>query len=458
VHETNETLRKLLHIAFGALALTLKVLNWRIAALIALAAAVGNWLLLHRLVGKRVARHERGWDVGIVLYPIAVLGLIVVFNRHLEIAAIAWVILAVGDGMANLVGRSSGGLQPAVPGSASRSGALPWNREKSWMGLLAFIAFGFPAAWGTAYSFGAVNLLAIGVAVLAAALVESLPLRVNDNLSVPLVAAGTLAAFMITPPFDWASRPPITGVWLIVNTLLALLGLALRTVDFSGALAGWILGSVIIIGGGPALYVALLAFFVVGTLATRLGYRAKAHAGLAQEKGGRRGAGHAIANVGVAALCAIACWRGLGLVPLFMGIASLATAAADTVASEIGQLFGRRTFLPLTFRRVERGTEGAISLEGTLAGLAAALVVAVAGTAVAVHQLRRGFIASIEIDRTHAVMVVTLCGVLGSYLESVIGSVTRGIPNHVMNFMNTALGALLFWIAWHFVPMFGTVF
>ena len=62
-------------------------------------------------------------------------------------------------------------------------------------------------------------------------------------------------------------------------------------------------------------------------------------------------------RVCTAALCAVACWRGLGLVPLFMGISALATAAADTTGSEIGKLLGKRAFLPLTFKRVERGTD-----------------------------------------------------------------------------------------------------
>ena len=73
--QTNEGLRKFLHILFGLFAFSLKYLPWRIAALVAAAAVVTNWALLHRLVGKRVARHERGWDWGIVLYPAAVLAL-----------------------------------------------------------------------------------------------------------------------------------------------------------------------------------------------------------------------------------------------------------------------------------------------------------------------------------------------------------------------------------------------
>src|SRR5437763_16380097 len=136
--------------------------------------------------------------------------------------------------------------------------------------------------------------------------------------------------------------PPIPWPWLALNTVVASLGYLLRTIDLSGRIIGWLLGSIVVIGGGPPLYVALLAFFAVGTACTKLGYARKSAAGLAQEKGGRRGAGHAIANVGVAALCAVACWRGLGLVPLFIGISSLAAAAADATGRDLGELTGNR--------------------------------------------------------------------------------------------------------------------
>ncbi len=443
---TNERLRQVVHIAIGFLAITLQWLPWRVAAAIAAAAAIGNWLVLHRVVGKRIARHERGYDEGLVLYPLMVCGLILMFNWHIALAAVAWVILAFGDGVATLVGRAV----PIAP--------LPWNRAKSWGGSMGFIVAAGAGALGIAYFFGAPDVGVVVAAVVVAAAVESMPLGLNDNFTVPAAAAATLAVFALQPFVGDVGHPPIAWPWLAANTILAILGYALRTVDLSGFIAGWSLGTVIILGGGPPLYVALLAFFVVGTASTRLGYRRKAQEGLAQEKEGRRGAGHAFANVGVAAICAIAVWRGLGLVPLFMGVASLATAAADTAGSEIGQLLGRQTFLPLTFRRVARGTDGAISFEGTVAGIIGALIVAIAGMVMTAHQIQPGFMGSVVIDKTHVVTVVALCGILASYLESVTGSLTRNVPNHVMNFFNTAAGALLFWAAWNFVPMFGFEF
>lgn len=448
-HETNEALRKTIHILVGCLAVGLKWIPWRWAALIAAAFVVINWFVLHRVVGKRISRHMRGTDAGLVLYPAAVCALIVIFNWHLEIAATAWVLLAFGDGFAGLIGRA----MPIAP--------LWWNNEKSWGGVLGFLVFGGGAAYAISLLFGGPSPEALAVTVVACAVAESLPMGVDDNIVIPVIAGGVLAAIGI--PTFVLMHPVIAWPWLAVNTILAVLGFAFRGVDASGALAGWILGTVIVIGGGPPLYVALLAFFVVGTLCTKLGYRHKHEAGLAQEGGGRRSAVHAFANCCVAAVCAVACWRGvMGFVPLFMGIASLATAAADTTGSEIGQLIGKRAFLPLTFRRVERGTEGAISVEGTVAGIVAAFIVAVAATAMVIHQVRRGFTGTVTVDRTHVVLVVTLCGFVGSYLESILGSWNRKagspVPNGTINFLNTLLGAMLFWVAWHWVPMFGFEF
>jgi uncharacterized protein (TIGR00297 family) len=443
-HATNEPLRKSLHIAFGFGAFALKWLSWEVAAGVCIVAIISNWLLLHRLVGRHVSRHERGYDAGIVFYPVAVLLLVLLFRHELHFAAIGWALLAFGDGVATLAGRSL------------RIASLPWNRDKSWGGLLAFFVAGSIAAMAVTYWLDYRHPIVVLIAALAAAITESLALRIDDNLTVPFAAAIALIVAGIPVVHPYATWPQ-TPLWLIVNAALAIVGYLTRSVSFSGALGGWLLGAILILGAGWPLYVALLAFFILGTAATKLGYSRKARAGLAQEGGGRRGFSHAFSNVGVAAICAVAVSRlarttqgplvEIELLPLLMGIAALATAAADTVASEIGQLIGRRAFLPLTLWRVPVGTEGAISVEGTLAGIAGGFVVALAGTASAHAMFRDVFPFSWGI-----VGAVTLCAFAGSYLESIAGSWNRKriapIPNGVLNFFNTAAGALLMYIAW----------
>lgn len=439
-HATNETLRKSLHIAFGLGAFALKWLPWYAAAGVCVAAIAGNWLLLHKLVGKSVARHERGFDAGIVLYPVMVLVLVLLFRHELHFAAIGWALLAFGDGTATLAGKAIG-IAP-----------LPWNREKSWGGLIAFFVAGGAAALAVSSWMGFAHPGAVAIAALAAAVTESLALGVDDNVTVPAAASVALilcAIPVVDPPFVW----PATVAWLIVNAVLALTGYFTRSVDFSGALGGWCLGSVLILGAGWPLYFALLVFFVLGTATTKLGFARKAALGLAQEGGGRRGFSHAFSNVGVAAICAVAVSRysriateplEAMILPYCMGIAALATAAADTTASEIGQLAGRRAFLPLTLRPVPVGTEGAVSVEGTTAGLAGGFVVAVAGVLALHYGLLR-------VD-LWVIAFITAAAFLGSYLESIAGSWNRKrispVPNGVLNFFNTAAGALLLYIAW----------
>ncbi len=134
----------------------------------------------------------------------------------------------------------------------------------------------------------------------------------------------------------------------------------------------------------------LLAFMVITLAATRFGRDRKQRLGTAESKRGRS-ASQVSANVGLAALAALPAAQlwfenfvGIRLylgVPFFVpALAALAEAAADTVSSEVGQVLGGRPWMLTTLRRVEPGTDGAISLAGTLAGIAAAAAVAAAGT------------------------------------------------------------------------------
>ncbi|HJQ39519.1 MAG TPA: DUF92 domain-containing protein [Thermoanaerobaculia bacterium] len=444
-HTTNEILRKSLHIGFGLFAFSLKWIPWWAAAGVCAIAVLGNWLVLHRIVGAHVSRHERGYDAGIVLYPLVVMLLILFFRNHIAYAGIGWAILAFGDGLATLAGR------------ALRIAPLPWNRDKSWGGFIACALAGFLGGWAVGAWLNEHNILAIAVAAIAAAVAESLPLGVDDNITVPFASSVALVIFGLQPTLAYGPWPNTMG-WLVVNGVLAIAGYYAKSVSVSGAIGGWFLGAIILFGAGWPLYVALLAFFIIGTATTKLGYKRKEKAGLAQEGGGRRGFSHAFSNVGVAAICAIAVsrasrldflWENPMTLAYLMGIASLATAAADTTASEIGQLIGRRAFLPLTLKRVPAGTEGAISIEGTLAGAIGGALVAIASI-LSFNKAFEALRAGVE-----AIIAVAVCAFLGSYLESLLGSWNRKriapIPNGVLNFFNTAAGALLMYGAWQFL-------
>lgn len=440
-----EMARKLLHVAMGGFAFLLAWLDWWQAALCALAALASNLFLLPRIGGRKVFRGgaaTEGHDPGIVLYPVAVLILVLVFHARLEIAAAAWAFLAFGDGLATIFGVAFGRF----------TGKLPWNRDKSWAGLLGFLCGGIPMAvllyaWvrsgstpgashGPLDARAVIALAAVGVVL---AILETLEIGINDNLSIPL-AGGALAWAALLVAGESARLAALAPVfaerlpWALgVNLAVAAAAYAARSVDVSGFVHGVLLGTAIWTFGGPGAFGLLLLFFVTGTVATKVGYRTKAKEGTAQEKGGRRGAKHAWANVGgpmlFILLAATTPYRAEFALAF---VAALATATSDTLGSEIGQAFGRRTFLITTFRPVPRGTDGAVSLEGTLAGIAGSLMFAVAGFAAGLCD-------------TAGIGLVVLAAFAGTTLESYLGAVferAQMIDNEAQNFLNTVAGGL----------------
>jgi uncharacterized protein (TIGR00297 family) len=188
----------------------------------------------------------------------------------------------------------------------------------------------------------------------------------------------------------------------------------------------------------PVLAVSLLAF-----AATRAGRRKKERLGTAGRRRGRS-ASQVAANLGLAALVAsepVKIWllnsRWLpraahpGALLLALPLAALAEAAADTVSSEIGQVLGGRPRTITTLRAVEPGTDGAVSVAGTLAGLVAAAIVAGAGS----WALRGDWIL-FTLSCAGAVFGLLFDSLLGATLEK-----HGWLNNDAVNFLSTASAA-----------------
>jgi uncharacterized protein (TIGR00297 family) len=432
-----ELKRKVVHIGVGGFAFLLRELSWPQAAVMAATAFLFNWQLLPRIGGRglwRGGEHEQGYPLGILLYPLSVLGLVLAFREELWMVAAVWALLALGDGMASVVGLAVGGP------------ALPWNAKKGWSGFLAFVVFGtlgasVLAVWTLklplAACFSAAILsITLPLAVIGA-LAESAPTTLDDNLTVPLIGGVTIALLAQADPHRLLADPGLGHkalLGLVINGGFAGLALLARSIDLPGALSAIVIGVAITASLGPPGLALMVAFFVIGSAVTKLGYEIKAARGIAQEKGGARGWRNAWANGGVPACLALLAGltpEGLRELLILAYAASVATAAADTCSSEVGKAYGRRTFLITTFRPVPPGTEGAVSLEGTLGGLAGGFVVASLGEALGLYAWP-------------AAVVVGFSGLLGSLAESVIGTVAerRGwLNNDQLNALNTAIGA-----------------
>lgn len=426
-----EAARRLVHLGAGGLAFTLKHLSVAQAALIAFAALLFNHLVLPRVGGEALFRRgerARPLESGIHLYPVAVLLLVLLFGWRPEVAAVGWVIMAAGDPAAAAVGQWLGGRP------------IPWNRGKTLSGSLAFAVAAAVASWVMLVYMGRpageAAALAIPTALFAAG-IESLPWRLNDNLTVPLLSALFLSGLIVGDAARLADALPRLREALlpavVVNIVLAALFRNMGAVDRSGMAAGFAVGVLTWTLGGWRSFLILVAFFVLGSASTRLGRRRKERLGVAQEKKGARSARHALANCGVGVYLALLCASAATPGPFVLAFAcAYATAAFDTVSSEIGQAFGGRPVLITTLRPVPVGTDGAVTWVGTLAGVAAAALVA--GLAVALGLFGPG-----------AIPAVLLAAFVGSSADSILGATLeqKGLmDNEAVNFSNTLIGAL----------------
>lgn len=266
----------------------------------------------------------------------------------------------------------------------------------------------------------------------------------RQSLAITIFVSLTAASF-VALALEHSGWTPATRTGVVLSLGLMLLVAWLRAGTGTAALAGGLLMAALYLAtvsqpNGPwwATAVPPLTLLLVLTLsATRFRRRDKEKAGLAEARQGRN-ASQVCANLGMAALA-----TSLTAVPGARGIAMLAMTAAmveataDTLSSELGQAMRGKTILLTTGRMVAPGTDGGISLSGTLAGTIGGLLVAVASH-FSLHFSWPGTLAT------------WLAGTAGVFFDSLLGATLerRGwLGNNAVNFCSTAFAAALAAIA-----------
>jgi uncharacterized protein (TIGR00297 family) len=230
----------------------------------------------------------------------------------------------------------------------------------------------------------------------------------------------------------WASSPERLAIAAAVTLAFAVLARALRGVNRSGAVAGGIACFLLFADAGPAAFATLAALFLMTWIATRFGYRSKLALGLAERREGRN-AWQVLANLAVAALGSAVFSASGNRLWLIASLAALAEAATDTVASEIGQYRGPDALLITTWEHVPPGTDGGITIPGSIAGLAAGVVIATVATVGGIVPWGQ-------------LWIPVAAGFAGMLIDSILGATLqrRGwINNEAVNFFATLAAAAL---------------
>jgi uncharacterized protein (TIGR00297 family) len=199
------------------------------------------------------------------------------------------------------------------------------------------------------------------------------------------------------------------AIGALLALAIAVLALRARSLDRSGALVAFAVGTIVFSIGSWRGALVLLAFFIPSTILSRVGARQK-RALVDIGKQGPRDASQVLANGGVGALAML-------FAPRFDGVAlaafagAFAAASADTWGTEIGTLARGSPRSILTMRPLAAGLSGGVTLQGTLAELAGAAFIALVAAALGVAPF----------------VAVAAGGIAGAFLDSLLGASAQAL-------------------------------
>ena len=242
-----------------------------------------------------------------------------------------------------------------------------------------------------------------------------------------------------------AELDPVLGateisIALAITAALGYASYALETASIAGMLTGVLLGLLTIVLGGYGWFVVLISFFAIGGLSSKFRYEEKAELGVAEDNNGARGSGNVLGNAAVAIVAVLGyAASSATILPgdpepglfLFAFAGSVSTAMSDTLSSEIGSVFDTPRLIT-TLEPVEPGTDGGVTWQGEIAGIAGATVVA-----------GISYVLFPEVGVVGAAIIVA-AGIVGMTVDSLLGATLEGdiLSNQGVNFLATLSGAL----------------
>lgn len=242
---------------------------------------------------------------------------------------------------------------------------------------------------------------------------------------------------MIYMPVIYHSLP-----FILILIAIVVASIVSKKLTPGGSIAGAAIAILIFLGFGYIGVSMLATFFILGTLATIWKKKEKAVVKQQHDQSTRRDTGQVFANGGVAGLMGALSYFLPERAQLFdlMMAASLSSAMADTLSSELGMVYGKRFYNIISWKKDVKGLDGVISFEGTLLGIAGSAVIAL------IYALGFGW------DKGFWVLIIA--GTIGNLSDSVLGELLERkqlLTNNGVNFLNTIIAAMFAGVIYLFI-------
>jgi len=251
--------------------------------------------------------------------------------------------------------------------------------------------------------------LTVVFGIIAAVLLKTILIRYEDSLVIE--ALGIAMTMWLIRELNYQEDLLMVVVAVIIGFTFGYFAFRAKTADLSGLFSAALIGIILLVFAAPLgtqWFLIMLSFFILGSAATKYKFQYKKRIGVEQGRGGARGYRNVFAN-GIAAAAAAVLF-GVFQQPVFivMYVGCVATAAADTLASEIG-VTGGIPYMITTFKKVPIGVNGGITLTGECVALLGGFTVSLVALL-------------LNVITPEMMIICTLAGFVGTNIDSLVGA------------------------------------
>lgn len=335
-------------------------------------------------------------DYGLIYFSIALTGLTILSfesEKFLMYCTVAMVILGIGDPCAAIFGKKYGKKRIL--------------NNKTYIGSISFLITSFCFTMFVLAIFHSNEVLKGVVVCLVATIAELISEKGGDNLFIPISVLFTYISF----------ESKLLMLLALCHIIFALIVSMKRNLTFDATLCSYCIGNIAGWLGGIEGIIILYGFFILavgGETLVKIKKKNTCETLCTSKYHEQRNIYQVLANSGIALIILLLYWKNDSIMYLYTYCAIFSASLSDTMASCFGSAFGKKTVSITTFKLVDSGLSGGITLCGCISGAIASWLLP--------------FLLLLGAQVKLNLYMVALCGILGFFgmlIDSLLGDVLQ---------------------------------